>query len=417
MNRVAKKLIIPAGILLAILAVIAVYFGTHKVSKHSAQPDYGSLGSGYDLDDSQSYWKANFLHDFTAAEDGYYFITPDMTYLMYFDYATKEVVPVCGKPDCAHDNSTCNANMMKQSYVVSNIYYHEGYLYYMQIQNGMSVLTRMDKSGNNVENIGEIFPSDQDSSTHLVFHGDYVYAYYLGAHYGMEGEFTEAIKKMSLKDGSSENIYEVIGNNISIGLVKSYGDKLYFAVQEQLEKRSMRSKTKALYSYDYNTKEIKLVAEDDISDYCFIPEKNIFAYYVVGEGLYYADAKEQVMKLVMKSDSLYDRCSMSYDGKYIYMDNITFQNMTRTVEKREYRIIIIDSDGNKINEIECDDTINNIYYGDERCMFAWGSVPKKDERAEYFSGYLYIDKKDIEHAGQWESVYDDTIFLFNPFKK
>ena len=132
MNRVAKKLIIPAGILLAILAVIAVYFGTHKVSKHSAQPDYGSLGSGYDLDDSQSYWKANFLHDFTAAEDGYYFITPDMTYLMYFDYATKEVVPVCGKPDCAHDNSTCNANMMKQSYVVSNIYYHEGYLYYMQ---------------------------------------------------------------------------------------------------------------------------------------------------------------------------------------------------------------------------------------------------------------------------------------------
>ena len=50
--------------------------------------------------------------------------------------------------------------------------------------------------------------------------------------------------------------------------------------------------------------------------------------------LYYADAKEQVMKLVMKSDSLYDRCSMSYDGKYIYMDNITFQNMTRTVEKR-----------------------------------------------------------------------------------
>ena len=36
MNRVAKKLIIPAGILLAILAVIAVYFGTHKVSKHSA---------------------------------------------------------------------------------------------------------------------------------------------------------------------------------------------------------------------------------------------------------------------------------------------------------------------------------------------------------------------------------------------
>ena len=233
----------------------------------------------------------------------------------------------------------------------------------------------------------------------------------------MEGEFTEAIKKMSLKDGSSENIYEVIGNNISIGLVKSYGDKLYFAVQEQLEKRSMRSKTKALYSYDYNTKEIKLVAEDDISDYCFIPEKNIFAYYVVGEGLYYADAKEHVMKLVMKSDSLYDRCSMSYDGKYIYMDNITFQNMTRTVEKREYRIIIIDSDGNKINEIECDDTINNIYYGDERCMFAWGSVPKKDERAEYFSGYLYIDKKDIEHADQWESVYDDTIFLFNPFKK
>lgn len=281
-------------------------------------------------------------------------------------------------------------------YIVDNIYYHNGYLYYMKYESGMSVLVRMDTAGNNREDIAKIMPSGQDASTHLVFHGDYAYAYCEYTHYTLDEEYTEIIKRISLKDGSTNNIYEVSGKNITVADVKSYGNRLYFAVQEQVEKRSYNSKTRGLYAYDYDTEKVSLVSDEDISDYCMIGDKNIFAYYVVGQGLYYSDINEQTTQLVIKADKIYDRCNLSYDGNYVYMDNILYQIRTNSRADFDKRCMVLTADGSKVNEISCQN-ISTLYYGDSRCMFAL-SEDGNDQ-------YAYIDKKDIENADKWVKFY------------
>jgi len=239
-------------------------------------------------------------------------------------------------------------------------------------------------------------PSGQDASTHLVFHGDYAYAYCEYTHYTLDEEYTEIIKRISLKDGSTNNIYEVSGKNITVADVKSYGNRLYFAVQEQVEKRSYNSKTRGLYAYDYDTEKVSLVSDEDISDYCMIGDKNIFAYYVVGQGLYYSDINEQTTQLVIKADKIYDRCNLSYDGNYVYMDNILYQIRTNSRADFDKRCMVLTADGSKVNEISCQN-ISTLYYGDSRCMFAL-SEDGNDQ-------YAYIDKKDIENADKWVKFY------------
>lgn len=390
-----KKLIILFSIVVVLLVFVAVYIVTNRIKSEPSEPDYSSISGEYVLDDSQSYWKGVGLHDFTATEDGYYFLTSDMQYLKYFDYDTKEVIIACAKPECNHKSSSCNAYMGSRAYIADNIYYHDGYLYYMKYSGGMSVLVRMDTAGNNSEEITEIMPSGQDSSTKLVFHGDYAYAYYQYVHYTLDEEFTEVIKRISLKDGSTKDIYEISGKNISIANVKSYGDKLYFEVQEQAEKRSYNSKTRGLYTYDYQTGNISLVSDENVSDYCIIPEKNIFAYYVTGQGLYFSDINEQTTQLILKSDKTYDMCSLSYDGKYVYMDNILYQVYYYSYDDRNKKCMVLNTSGEQINEISCD-SVMTMYFGDSRCMFAW--------RDDNSSEYMYIDKKNIENAGTWEII-------------
>ena len=393
MNK--KKCFIIMGITALLIVIVGIYLNVNRVDNTVSEPDYTSIGSEYQLEDSQNYWSAIGIRDFTATEDGYFFLSTDMDNLMYFDYATKEAVVACAKPECKHKDFMCNAFMWNTPYVIDNIYYHKGYLYYLKYDSGVSVLVRMDSDGSNREEITQVMPSGQDSSTHLVFHGDYAYAYYEYAHYTLNEEYTEVIKRISLKDGSIKNIYEVDGTNITIADVKSYGNKLYFAVWQQVKERSHNSKTLGLYSYDYDTEQIAMISDENISDYCIIGEKGIFAYYVTGQGLYYSDINEHTTKLMIKSDKIYDMCELSYDGNYVFMSNLSYQ-LNYSEDDRKKKCMVLSTDGNIIKEIACDN-VANIYFGDSRCMFAWSSVnPHK---------YMYIDKSDIQNADEWISFF------------
>lgn len=393
-----KRLVIIIAVVAALTVLVVVYMMTNRIKSTPSEPDYSSIGGQYQLDDSQNYWQGIGLHDFTAAEDGYYYLTSDIEYLRYFDYQTKKSVLVCAKPECDHKMSvTCNAYMGLGLYVPDNIYYYNNSLYYMKYAGGTSILTRMDTDGSNRKEIGEIMPSGQDSSTHLVFHGDYAYAYYLYVHYGLDEEYTEVIKRISLKDGSTKDVFEVKGTNISVADVRSYGDKLYFLVQEQAKKGSTTSKTRGLYTYDYTTEEIKLVSDEDISDYCFITDKDIFAYYVSGSGLYFSDIKAQTTQLMIKADKTYDMCSLSYDGKYIYMNNLYYQVDSYDRDDRDKRCMVLNSSGEMVNEISCED-VRQLYFGDSRCMFAW---------VDSTGNYAYIDKNNIETVNTWTLIDED----------
>lgn len=63
-----KKWLVVVGTLVVLAAAIGIYASVNKVKNSVSEPDYSSIGSGYQLDDSQNYWRGLDFRDFTATE-------------------------------------------------------------------------------------------------------------------------------------------------------------------------------------------------------------------------------------------------------------------------------------------------------------------------------------------------------------
>lgn len=71
MNK--KKCFIIMGITALLIVIVGIYLNVNRVDNTVSEPDYTSIGSEYQLEDSQNYWSAIGIRDFTATEDGYFF--------------------------------------------------------------------------------------------------------------------------------------------------------------------------------------------------------------------------------------------------------------------------------------------------------------------------------------------------------
>ena len=134
-----------------VIIAVVVYVRLHRNKEASAQLNYSGI-KGMNLENvPPNYWNTDAIHKIAAAENGYYYIT-DEDMLVYFDVDSKEEVPVCARPDCAHNSASCDACL--KGCVVYNIYYYNGSLYYMPIENGMAKLCRADPDGGSREIMG-----------------------------------------------------------------------------------------------------------------------------------------------------------------------------------------------------------------------------------------------------------------------
>ena len=98
------------------------------------------------IDDSQPYWSATSAHNVAKGADGYYFIGKDH-FIYYFDSESQEIIALCGKADCNHNNSQCNAFIEPLTYLPSSIYYHNGYLYLLKDVAGNAILEQFNEDG------------------------------------------------------------------------------------------------------------------------------------------------------------------------------------------------------------------------------------------------------------------------------
>lgn len=329
--------------------------------------------------------------------------------LVYFDIETKDVVPVCAKPECLHDTYDCNA-YLGQLYVFDSIYYYNGYVYYMPVNNGMAELCRMDASGSSREIVGQLLPSEATSAIHLAFNGDYAYAYNFTSHISSEEEFTEELVELSLKDGTRNIVYSVTGKGLAVKNVKSFGDKVFFIVQESenfMDKNKMQVRSRGLYSYSHDNG-VNVVSENNINDYYILPDEQKLYYYVTGEGLYVSDISSETSQNIYASTKEVDMCSVSSDGRYIYLSNAKYAFYVYGKEQwNKLRYIVLDKDGNVVNDIKCDYALE-LYFGDERFLFCRGMGQDQ---------LMYIDKKDIENASEWNEIFNGGIDLINWSKK
>jgi len=409
MHRI-KKFIIPITAVLFLLIIVFIYINMHN-RKSDVSVDLNKITISKQSKDPQPYWSSNRSHSIAAAEDGYYYITS--SYMMYLDADSLESIPLCGKADCAHDTIECNAYIGDEIYVLENIYYYDGYVYYMPIENGIATLTRIDKSGAVRQKIGELMPSNGSNSILLTFNGLYAYATDFVSHIQSTEEYTEKIVRISLEDGSTDIAYETTGTGLTIKNVKSFGDRLYFIVhksdvREKGGKVDIRSL--GLYAYNCENMQVEKISENNIFDYYLVEDKNRLYYYVTGSGLYYSDLTTNEQKQIMKSveEEKIDMCEVSYDGKYLYLSNLCWSLYLERALSSESAYFVLDLEGNLINKIPCPRFLE-MEFGDDRYLFAW-MTPEQDVGD---NGFVYIDKKEIETCREWTRVNEKPINLLD----
>ena len=401
-----KRVTLILAAALCIIAGVVVFISKNRVKDTDV---YGNNNIDINIsvadngqNDSQNYWNPD-NHAVAKGDGGYYYTseTDNIYRIMFFDEESGESIPLCAKPECTHDDNTCNAFIMGKmhkyyqgdEFLSQTLYYYKNYIYMIKCNAGMGKLVRISLDGVERKDIGELFPNNNASTISLVFHGDYVYAYDDTGHAGQTTEAEEVIKKISLKDGSSENVFSYKGVGASIDRGRSYGEKLYFVTREySLNKDTAQQKIeyKGLYEYNYNSGDAKKVIEGDICDYSIDTVNQCIYYFVDGKGLYKYSQTDGKNELIYAAHNELITCKMSYDGKYIYMYNTGMGSLTDGKSRVKPKCFVFDSTGNVINEILCP---GMVYFGDEHYLFAGEG-----------RGIVYIDKKNIKEAVEWTEL-------------
>jgi hypothetical protein len=265
----------------------------------------------------------------------------------------------------------------------------------IKLKNGMSVLTKISPDGAKREEIAELFPNSNVTSVNVIFHDDYAYVYDTIGHSGSSEENTEYIKKVSLAGKSSEIVFEYTGTGSSIGNAKSFGDKLFFEVEDyQVNKETAEySSKRQLYTFDYKTGASEKILQENISGYHVDMEQSILYYFIIGDGLYKCSLDGSEKKLIFKADATMVVAALSFDGTYLYMENGGMGSTTNLREKIDRLVYVLDKDGSVVNTIPMSKNAI-LYFGDEEYLFG-----KDNDKL------IYIDKKDIATATEWVTLY------------
>ena len=389
------KVLTPIIFAVVIVTASLIYILSHRNTEAEVGMNYASLDGVNGDSDFQNYWDTDGWYDLAAVEDGYYYMNFDQM-LLFLNLETNDVIPVCAKPECNHKSSGCNA-FFGDGEALRSIYYYRGYIYYFGLSNGMAQLCRMDKSGTTRESIAELMPNNGVDSIRAVFQDEYAFIYD-GAGLTDEQETTKSIIKVSLTAGDKKTVYEVKGKGISITNVKCFGDKIFFTVREadSISNEAMSVHSRGLFSYSCSNDVIEEVSRQNINDYYVVD--GAMYYFVTGEGFYKIDIGSDVSQKIWEPTDKCDMCSVSSDGKYIYLNNHKYcYYLWELYGFSENRYIVLDKDGKVINEILCPDALA-LYFGDDRYLFY-----KSMYDAE---GLMYMKKDDIETGGDWKQVFE-----------
>mgnify|MGYP002711198848 FL=1 len=395
MKRKYIKIIIPVIFFMTIFIVSMLYILLHKNKEAEKGMDYASLSGVTGDSDFQNYWDTDGWYDLVSVEGGYYYMNFEQM-LLFLNLETNDVIPVCAKPECNHKTSECNA-FFGNGAALRSIYYYRDYIYYFGLSNGIAELCRMDKSGTTRETIAELMPNNGVDSISAVFQGEYAFVYETGGLMN-EQETARSIMKVSLATGDKTTVYTVKGKGISITNAKCFGDKIFFTVREadSISDESTNVHSRGLFSYSCGNDVVEEVSDENINDY-YVVDGALY-YFVTGEGLYRVNIGSDTSQKIWESTDKCDMCSVSSDGKYIYLNNHKYcYYLWELYGFSENRYIILDKDGNLINEILCPDALA-LYFGDDKYLFY-----KNMNDAE---GLMYMEKDNIDTGGEWKQVFE-----------
>lgn len=336
-------------------------------------------------------------------ETGYYTLTDKKLY--YVESDSMQATPLCNKPNCMHNDESCNAEIG----VVDNICYSDGYIYYVKDAGEEhkfegSCLVKISADGSKRE---EILYMENSLDDWIIHRGNFFYCirkFTVDESTGLENvNYADCYIYAYPVDKSAEpkEIYfaEEVQKDAQISNVIAYGDNLYFNIYG-MERENAKSEVR---------KTIKLNLESDSATEMISPQGTSLSnpMYLDGLLVFSSEDKENEKYIYYKTDfdgnnpekfiDTYEGENIICDGKYLYLDNYYALNLSQyiakddPVNKNERYIKVFDSELNKIDEISLGNgsakTWNLLPIDDQVFMFSG-----KNDEGEFI---FYYDKNQL----------------------
>ena len=224
------------------MGIVLFFLLTLFTSCQSPGPEQ-DLGDKFILgEDNQYYFYLSGARGTPLAEsEDYYYFIKDGWYLSSQNKETGEIVPLCNKPDCTHDensmnsdgSSNCNAFFGSERALD---YYH-GKIY---LEGGDSKIYEVDSSGTTRKELLSL----KENLSFMMVHRGYLYLSFTDYQMGEEQYTEEQMKDMSYRverycldqwDGKPEIVYEKKGEWGQINAMFAYGIRAYFIVSGSAE--------------------------------------------------------------------------------------------------------------------------------------------------------------------------------------
>lgn len=204
--------------------------------------------------------------------------------LMFYDYETGRTVPVCGKPDCSHEEVDCNAYFSEPEYMFTYLYFYEDHLFVRKEENGYLIMEQISLDGAEREKSCQLYRTMVDtrieddgtiySSSYypiVIIHRGYAYfsTYYANC------EECELYRVRLGSDENAELLCRQEGEQSMIYRLKGYGRYVFFQKGTCLE-----DGTNDISVYAWDTQEDKMIE---------VVEGVLRNYTVGGNYLYYFD--------------------------------------------------------------------------------------------------------------------------------
>lgn len=167
--------------------------------------------------------------------DGSYeaqFIFAGSANIFYTDFATRERMFLCARPECTHDNDTCQSYLSYLGTFPPKILHANNKIFAVMAQTDSEPLhvISMDMDGTNKQ---ELFRLDANQSTGGTYITDNKYMYFMVNEVSAEGNAADKLMRASISTGDVSLVYE-FENDVQVSDLMGYtGDKLGLIIFSQ----------------------------------------------------------------------------------------------------------------------------------------------------------------------------------------
>lgn len=296
------------------------------------------------------------------AENGMYIAD---TYLLYYDYASQNTIYLCNKPECNHNDNTCNAflpdDLSGEYFDKNGIQYYDNSIYFSGLDSKNVCLYKISADGSSREKVMDLFEAELnevvDGTSTLLNYDSTPYCIHRGYVYYIvdEGDREYLCRKKLGSKSDEEVITTDVTERTDVYRMEMYGKYLFF--QKGVYTEDFSDIEGGLYAYDVESNDVIEVKKDVINVY--VIKDDTLYYEVSGEGIYAYSLRNKSEKLVAEIKEICSQFAKTNNG---------FIAMTQE------GLIVFDNEGNQIAAFGPDKCSELEYINDQYMVTAYYDV-------------------------------------------